>query len=42
MGYFLAQTWLWWLLAIVLGVLITWLIFRDRPNAKRKPEPREN
>ena len=27
MGYFLEKTWLWFLLAIVLAVLITWLIF---------------
>jgi biopolymer transport protein ExbB/TolQ len=27
MGYFLEKTWLWWLLAIVIAVIVTWLIF---------------
>jgi type VI protein secretion system component VasK len=36
MGYFLEKTWLWWLLAIVIAVLITWLIFwwRSRRAAR--------
>lgn len=33
MGYFFSQTWMWWLLAIVLAVAITWLIFRESHSA---------
>lgn len=32
MGYFFSQTWMWWLLAIVLAVAITWLLFRERKH----------
>lgn len=32
MGYFFSMTWMWWLLAIVLAVAITWAIFRERKH----------
>lgn len=38
MGFFLAMTWPWWLLAIALGLIITWLIFRDRKRGKHTHE----
>lgn len=41
MGYFFSQTWMWWLLAIVLAVAITWLLFRERKH-KDKLEVNEN
>lgn len=37
MGYFFSMTWMWWLLAIVLAVVITWAIFRERKH-KDQPE----
>lgn len=32
MGYFFTMTWMWWLLAVVLAVVITWAIFRERKH----------
>jgi predicted flap endonuclease-1-like 5' DNA nuclease len=35
MGYYFAMTWAWWLLAVAVAVVITWLLFRVLDRGQR-------
>jgi predicted flap endonuclease-1-like 5' DNA nuclease len=35
MGYYFAMTWAWWLLAVAVAVIVTWLLFRVLDRGQR-------
>ncbi|HVT70938.1 MAG TPA: hypothetical protein VHF26_24530 [Trebonia sp.] len=39
MGYYFAMTWAWWLLAVAVAVVITWLLFRVLDRGQRGQTP---